>query len=178
LNPRYGFPHARFRGECFQPLSHLSAAVAIASLTEEFVVQQCNRSQKLAPRGEKRLQDGGGFGGENACRDFDLMVEARIGKDFEARADGAALGVVGAVDKARDAGLNDRTGTHAAGLNGNVERGVCEAIVAEESCGFTKHDDFGVGGWVVVADGAVTGTGENLSLVNQDGSDGHFAGAG
>src|SRR5215510_2756043 len=24
-NPRYGFPHARFRGECFQPLSHLSA---------------------------------------------------------------------------------------------------------------------------------------------------------
>jgi hypothetical protein len=41
-NPRYGFPHARFRGECFQPLSHLSAVVAIASLTEEFVVQQCN----------------------------------------------------------------------------------------------------------------------------------------
>src|SRR5216683_3174902 len=26
-NPRYGFPHARFRGECFQPLSHLSAVV-------------------------------------------------------------------------------------------------------------------------------------------------------
>src|SRR5258708_23862001 len=25
LNPRYGFPYARFRGECFQPLSHLSA---------------------------------------------------------------------------------------------------------------------------------------------------------
>ena len=28
-NPRYGFPHARFRGEYFKPLSHLSAAVAI-----------------------------------------------------------------------------------------------------------------------------------------------------
>jgi hypothetical protein len=26
-NPRYGFPHARFRGEYFKPLSHLSAAV-------------------------------------------------------------------------------------------------------------------------------------------------------
>src|SRR6266403_5312818 len=24
-NPRYGFPYARFRGEYFQPLSHLSA---------------------------------------------------------------------------------------------------------------------------------------------------------
>src|ERR1700722_6333120 len=27
-NPRYGFPYARFRGEYFQPLSHLSAVVA------------------------------------------------------------------------------------------------------------------------------------------------------
>ena len=27
-NPRYGFPYARFRGEYFQPLSHLSAANA------------------------------------------------------------------------------------------------------------------------------------------------------
>jgi hypothetical protein len=26
-NPRYGSPYARFRGEYFQPLSHLSAAV-------------------------------------------------------------------------------------------------------------------------------------------------------
>src|SRR5580700_4723874 len=26
-NPRYGFPYARFRGEYFQPLSHLSVAI-------------------------------------------------------------------------------------------------------------------------------------------------------
>jgi hypothetical protein len=30
-NPRYGFPHARFRGEYFKPLSHLSAVFAIQS---------------------------------------------------------------------------------------------------------------------------------------------------
>jgi hypothetical protein len=34
LNPRYGFPHARFRGECFQPLSHLSAVVRQPILAE------------------------------------------------------------------------------------------------------------------------------------------------
>src|SRR5713226_7452148 len=33
-NPRYGFPHARFRGECFQPLSHLSAVVRQLILAE------------------------------------------------------------------------------------------------------------------------------------------------
>src|ERR1700738_1860234 len=34
-NPRYGFPYARFRGEYFQPLSHLSAAI-------------CHRSRRFA----------------------------------------------------------------------------------------------------------------------------------
>src|SRR5580693_7088241 len=29
-NPRYGSPYARFRGEYFQPLSHLSAVIAIS----------------------------------------------------------------------------------------------------------------------------------------------------
>ena len=100
-----------------------------------------------------------------------------MGKDFEAGADGAALGIFCAVDKAWDAGLDDGTGAHAAGLDGDVEHRVREAIIAEEACGFTKDDDFGVGRWIVVADGAVAGAGENLSVVNQDGSDGHFAGA-
>src|SRR5580700_4721993 len=31
-NPRYGFPYARFRGEYFQPLSHLSAVLASSIL--------------------------------------------------------------------------------------------------------------------------------------------------
>src|SRR6266478_1100332 len=39
-NPRYGFPHARFRGECFQPLSHLSAVVADSIVAERCVFRQ------------------------------------------------------------------------------------------------------------------------------------------
>ena len=39
LNPRYGFPYARFRGECFQPLSHLSA-VGKPRLTDELAERQ------------------------------------------------------------------------------------------------------------------------------------------
>src|SRR5215469_6541803 len=31
-NPRYGSPYARFRGEYFQPLSHLSAVFGLVSL--------------------------------------------------------------------------------------------------------------------------------------------------
>src|SRR6266849_7443259 len=39
-NPRYGFPHARFRGECFQPLSHLSAVAADLIVAERCVFRQ------------------------------------------------------------------------------------------------------------------------------------------
>jgi len=61
----------------------------------------------LAACGEERLDDGGTFGGEDARNDFYLMVEARVGEDFEAGADGPAFGIVGAVDKTRDTGLED-----------------------------------------------------------------------
>src|SRR5882724_1700797 len=39
LNPRYGFPYARFRGEYFKPLSHLSA-VGEARLADESAERQ------------------------------------------------------------------------------------------------------------------------------------------
>src|SRR5258707_14853486 len=59
LNPRYGFPYARFRGECFQPLSHLSA-VGFTRLSDDlaspqryvthFEIQPALRSISCAPR--------------------------------------------------------------------------------------------------------------------------------
>src|SRR5437899_9730340 len=39
-NPRYGFPYARFRGEYFQPLSHLSAVVVGLIVAERCVFRQ------------------------------------------------------------------------------------------------------------------------------------------
>jgi len=103
------------------------------------------------------------------------MVEARVGEDLEAGADGAAFGVVSAVDKTRDAGLNDGAGTHAAGLDGDVERGIGEAVVAEKAGGFAENDDFGVGGGVAIADGAVAGTCQNLAVEDEDSTNGDFA---
>ena len=39
-NPRYGFPYARFRGEYFQPLSHLSAVATGLIVAERCVFRQ------------------------------------------------------------------------------------------------------------------------------------------
>src|SRR5260370_31410979 len=106
------------------------------------------------------------------------MVEARMRQDFETGADSAALGVVSAVDQARDAGLDDGAGAHAAGFDGDVESGSGEAVVAEKAGGFAKDDDFGVGRGVVVADGAVVRTRQNLSLMDEHSANGNFAGFG
>ncbi len=62
-----------------------------------------------------------------------MMVEEWMRKDFETGADRAALGVVGAVDEARDPCLDNCTGTHAAGLDGDIQRGITKAVVAEKA---------------------------------------------
>src|SRR5260370_12607061 len=106
------------------------------------------------------------------------MVQARVGEDFEAGADSATLGVVSAVDKTWDTGLNDGPCTHAAGLDGDVESGICQAVVAEKTGGFAENNHFRMGRGVIVADGAISGTGQNLGVVNENSTNGNFGGFG
>jgi hypothetical protein len=130
----------------------------------------------LAALGEEGLEDGGAFCCEDSGGGFYLMVEARVGKDLETGADSATFGVVGTVDETWDTGLDDGAGAHAAGLDGDVERGISEAIVAEKAGGFAKGNHFRMGCGVIVADGAIAGTGQNLAVVDEHGANGDFAG--
>ena len=99
-----------------------------------------------------------------------------MGEDFEAGAHGAAFGIVGSVDEARDACLDDGAGAHAARLDGDVERGAREAVISKKAGGFAENEDFGVGSGVAIADGAVTGTRQSLPVVDEDSADGDLAG--
>jgi hypothetical protein len=149
------------------------------------VTRNSRRKKRSSPRRtvsnstalrEERLQNRGAIGGEDASGDFYMMVEARVGEDFEAGADGTALGIVGAVNEARDPGLDNGAGTHAAGLDSDVEHSISKAIVAEKASGFANDDDFGVCGGVAIANGAISRTSQNLSVVDEHGADGDFAG--
>jgi hypothetical protein len=122
------------------------------------------------------LQKRGGIRGEDAGDDFDLMVEMWVREDFETGADSAAFGIVGAVNETRNAGLNDGSGAHATRLDGDVQRGAGETIVAEQARGFAKGDHFGVGCGIAIANGAIAGAGEDLAVADEDGADGNFAG--
>jgi hypothetical protein len=69
---------------------------------------------------EKGLHYSSAIISEYAGRYLDLMVEARVGKNFETRADGATFGVIGAVDESPNACLDHRPSAHAAGLDRDV----------------------------------------------------------
>ncbi len=131
---------------------------------------------KLTAFSEEGLEDSGAVSGENAGGDFHLMVEARVREDIETGADGAAFGIIGAVDQTWDTRLDDGACAHATGLDGDVKRGVGEAVVAKNTCSFAKDNNFGVGRRVVVANRAVAGTGENLAVMDKHGTDWDFAG--
>ena len=106
------------------------------------------------------------------------MVEFGAGEDLEAGAEGAAFGVVGSVDDAGDARLDDGSGAHGAGFEGDVESGAGEPVIVDGLGHFTNGDDFGVGGGVVIADGAIAGAHEDGATVDHDCADGYFAGFG
>ena len=113
------------------------------------------------------MQESGRVLGQEAGGDFDLVIQLGAGKKLEAGTEGAALGVVGGVDEAGNPSLNDRTSTHGAGLEGDVEDGAGEAVVAEEACGFPNDDDFGVRGGVIIADSAIAGAREDDIVVDK-----------
>jgi hypothetical protein len=143
-------------------------------------IAEMNRSnsEKLAARGEEGLEEGSGFRGQDGWGDFDLVVEFGTGEQFKAGAEGAAFWVVGRVDQAGDAGLDDGASAHGAGFEGYVKSGFRKAVVAEIARGFPKHHDFCVRGRVAIADGAIAAASENFTAIDKDSADGNFAGFG
>ena len=132
------------------------------------------RHALLAAFSEKRLDDGGAVGGEDAGSDFHMMVEVRVGQDFEAGADPATFGIVGAIDEPRDTSLDDGARAHAAGLDGDVERGISKAVVAKKAGGFAKGDDFCMRRGIAVANGAIVSARKNFAVFHEQCTDRDF----
>lgn len=137
----------------------------------------------LASLYEEVGEHGAALFGEEAGGDFDFVVELRVVHDVEDRAAGAGFGVGCGVDEAIDAGVEDGSGTHGAGLEGDVEGaafgfagGWAETVVLKGQAGGAEGDDFCVGGGVVVAEDTVLAAGDDFVFVNDDCAYGDIAG--
>lgn len=121
------------------------------------------------------MEESGGLFGEDTGDDFDAVIQARVREDFETGADGAATGIIGAVDESCDTGLDHGTGTHRAGFERDVHRGAGKAIVGKNAGGLAEDHDFGVSRGVVVTDGAIPGLRDDFIFTDEQSADGNFA---
>ena len=126
--------------------------------------------------GEKKVAEhGAALFGEEAGGYFDFVIQLGMVHDGEDAAAGSGLGVGGGVDEATDAGVEDGSGAHGTGFEGDVEGAVVEAVVAEVKASLAEGYDLGMGGGVVVAEDPVLAAGDDLVVVDDDCTHGNFA---
>ncbi len=85
---------------------------------------------RCAAEGEEALEQRRGFFGQHTRLNFDAVVPVGTFQQAQAGGDRAALRVGRALDQPTDARLHQRPDAHGAGLEGNVEVAVSQAVVA------------------------------------------------
>lgn len=111
---------------------------------------------------------------EDTAGGLEVVVALGECPEVDGSADAAHALIGEAVEDLSDAGDDECTGAHGAGLFGDVEGAFVEAPVADGVGGLGDGEDFGVGGGIVGAARLVVGGGDDLAFVLDDGSDGDF----
>jgi len=127
---------------------------------------------------EELAEDGAAGLGEHAGADRHAVVEAGVVAQREQAAGGAGLGVGGAVDEAGDAGVDEGSGAHRAGLEGDVEGGAVDPPAAGAATGLAQGDDLGVAGRVGVGLAGVEADAGDAAVLDDEGADGDVAAGG
>src|SRR6476620_3879968 len=81
-----------------------------------------------------------------------------------------------AVHHGSNASVHERADAHQAGLNGHVERGAGEAVVADRSRRLPYRHDLSMGGWIVGTDGLVESTDHDDVAENDNRTNRNFSG--
>lgn len=122
------------------------------------------------------MEDGEGFGFEDAGSDLAAMIQGRLLEEIEKSARCPALGIPHAEDDAADAAMDDRAGAHGAGLLGHVKVAIGQTPVAESLLRLAQGEHLGVGGGIAQGLDLVVGAGDDRAPLHDDGADRHFTG--
>ncbi len=99
---------------------------------------------------EKRPQHLGTFIGTYAFHHLHPMVQPGILAQLIQRPHRPGFGIRAAIDQPGDAGVDDRSGTHRAWLQRDIQRAIEQPPVADRLAGQSQGNDLGVGGWIVI----------------------------
>ena len=131
------------------------------------------RRGTLSAFGEKVRQERRTFSSQNAVLERRVVVEARVGAHVVESGGGTGLRVSRTEDKTADAGIQQRPGTHHAGLQGDHQSAVVETPASESSRGVAQCKHLGVRSGITGLFAFVVARGNHLAVVQHNGSDGN-----
>lgn len=119
-------------------------------------------------------QCGGGFG-TYPGRDLHPVIVLIGDQHVETAARRSGLRVGGGVDYPPQSGVDDRPRAHAAGFQGNVERGVGQTVIAHPLGGGPDGQHFGMSAGVVARHWPIPAFPDNISIPHQQRPHRHLA---
>lgn len=112
--------------------------------------------------------------GQQAAANRGVMIEPLHGKEIDYAAMDAGLWVSGPIHHPGNAGMDDGTGAHGAGLQCDKKLTARQAIVAQIAGGIPQGGDFGMGGRVALADGGIKPPANDFSVAHDNSPHRHF----
>jgi len=106
--------------------------------------------------------------------DLATMIQTRIVQQLIERADRASLRIGRAIDNRRDAGLDNRAGTHRTRFKRHVKRTAVQSPRLPRLGGLGNGDHFGVGRRIMELLALVVRLGNHPALMHDDRADGNF----
>jgi hypothetical protein len=97
------------------------------------------------------------------------VIEASVGWEYVENASaGTGLGIGRTVDDSLDPSMDDGPGAHDTGLQGDIENGAGEAVVADPPGGVAQCRDLGMGGGIGGGDGAIPTLADDRAVAYQE----------
>lgn len=128
----------------------------------------------FASLSEEFLQDHDAIVLEHALGDFAAMIQIRSLEEIPKTTRAAAFWIWTTEDHTAYAAVHDGSGTHGAGLFGDIKIAIGKPPIADGALRLGKGEHLGVCGGILEGLDLVPCSRDDGSLVHDDGSDGHF----
>ena len=111
---------------------------------------------------------------EHALGDFAAVIQVRGLEEIPEAASTTAFGIGAAEDHAPHPAMHDGSGTHGAGLFGDIKIAIGEPPIADGALGLGEREHFGVRRGILEGLDLVPSSRDDGSLMHDDSSDRHF----
>jgi len=104
-----------------------------------------------------------------------MVVQAGMIQNLEYGVNRTRFRIVGAINQPLQASVDQRTGTHRAGLNRGKQHAVLQTMITNRGSSFSQGNDLGMCGWIAITQIPVPASTHDVAMANHHGTDRHLA---